>query len=191
MAMLTGLEQLDHRLFFALNQGLSTPLLDWLLWGVSQLADGLVLVLVVGVGLWYFDRQALKRHYLWLILAVLVGALVLQLLKSGVARPRPLNEFATLLQTGEVQINVIGRPLRHRSFPSGHAQAAASVCIYLTCLYRRYWWLWGAGIFLVALSRVYLGVHFPSDVVAGVVLGGLTAIGAWRLQLHQHKIVCH
>lgn len=186
--MLALLERLDHQLFFVLNQGISTPILDHLLWGISILANAGMVILVVGMGFWCGDRQALKRHYGWIILAVLAGGLLVQLLKYGIARPRPLDEFAALLQTGEVQINVIGRRLNRRSFPSGHTQAAASACIYLTCLYPRHWYAWGAGLLLVGLSRVYLGAHFPTDVLAGALLGGLTAAVAWRLQRFRN---CH
>jgi undecaprenyl-diphosphatase len=180
--MIPFLERLDHQLFFALNQGLSMPLFDHLLWWVSVLADALVLTLAIGIGLWWLDRQTFKQHYGWLVFAVLAGGLLVQVLKYSLARPRPLSEFAALLQAGEVHINVIGRRLRHRSFPSGHTQAAASVFTYLVCLYPRRWFFWGGGILLVGLARVYLGVHFPSDVLAGALLGSLTAVGAWRLR---------
>lgn len=180
--MFPFLERLDHQLFFALNQGLSTPWLDHLLWWVSVLGNGTGLVLAAGIGLWLLDRQALKQHYGWLIIAVLMGGMVVQILKYEFARPRPLKEFEALLQAGEVQINIIGRHLSHRSFPSGHAQAAASVFTYLTCLYPRRWYWWGAGLLLIGLSRVYLGVHFPSDVLAGALVGCLTTGGAVRLQ---------
>jgi undecaprenyl-diphosphatase len=184
--MLTQLEYLDHRLFFILNQDLSTPLLDHLLWSVSVLANTGSLLLILGIGLGCCDREALKRHYGWMILAVLVGGLAVQLLKYGIPRPRPLDVFAALIQRGEVHIHVIGRRLHRRSFPSGHTQAAASVCVYLTYLYPRRWYCWGAGLLLVGLSRVYLGVHFPIDVLAGALLGSLTAVGAWRLRQWRH-----
>ncbi len=180
--MLSWLERLDHQLFFVVNQGLSTPLLDYLLWGASVLAHGGVLIVLVGVGLWYVDRQAVTQHMGWILIALLLGALATQLIKYQLNRPRPLNEFAALIQAGTVQINVIGHHLNHRSFPSGHTQGAASVLTYLTLLYPHRWYGYGAGILLVGLSRVYLGVHFPSDVVGGALLGGLCAVGAWRLR---------
>ena len=180
--MLPWLERLDHQLFFLLNQGCAISLLDYLLWGVSVFANAGTLILLVGMSLWWIDRHTFKEHYAWMILAVLVGGLTVQLLKYGVDRPRPLHEFADLLRTGEVQIKVIGRALQHRSFPSGHTQAAASMSTYLACLYPRHWYWWSAGLLLVGLSRVYLGVHFPSDVLAGAILGCLCAVGIWHLQ---------
>jgi undecaprenyl-diphosphatase len=180
--MLVFVERLDHQLFFALNQGLSTPLLDSLLWWASVLGDGIVLTLAAGLGLWWRERQVCKQHYGWLVVAVLVGSVVGQLLKYGFARPRPMNEFAALLQAGAVQFNVIGHSLQHRSFPSGHAQAAAAVCTYLLYLYPHRWYWWGLIPVLIGLSRVYLGAHFPMDVLAGLGLGSLSALGARRLQ---------
>ena len=181
--MLAFLERLDHQLFFALNQGLSTASLDYPLWLVSLLADGVILVTIVGVGLWCVDRQAFKQHYIWLIVAVVVGCLIVQALKYGVARPRPLKEFAAMLQTGVVSITVLGPPLRHRSLPSGHVQATASVSTYLCCLYPRQWYWWGACLLLVGLSRVYVGVHFPLDVLVGAFLGTVSTLGVWHRRL--------
>jgi undecaprenyl-diphosphatase len=180
--MLSYLEHLDHQVFFTVNHSLSSPLLDYFLWWVSLLGDGIPLTLLVGIVLWCIDRQVLKQHYVWLVVAVVAGSLVVQGLKYGLARPRPLTEFADLLQAGTVYINVVGYPLRYRSFPSGHMQAAASVFTYLLCLYPRYWYWWAAGPALIGLSRIYLGVHFPLDVLAGALLGGLSATGAWRWQ---------
>jgi undecaprenyl-diphosphatase len=180
--MLSFLERLDHQLFFALNNGLSSPLLDYLLGWVSLLGHAAPLALAAGAGLWWYDRQVFRQHYAWLVLAVLVGGMLAQGVKYGFGRPRPLAEFATLLQAGEVHISVVGQHLRRRSFPSGHTQAAAAVFVYLTCLYPRCWYMWVTGIFLVGLSRIYVGVHFPADVFAGALLGGLIAWGTWRVQ---------
>jgi membrane-associated phospholipid phosphatase len=171
--MFTFLEGLDHRLFFAVNNGLSTLGLDYLFWMVSVLSSGAGMLIGTAIGLWCFDRRNFKSHFVWIVLALLAGGAIIQVVKYGIGRPRPLSEFALLLQKGEVHINVIGQALRSRSFPSGHAQAAASVCTYLWLLYPRWWSLWTSGLLVAAVSRVYVGVHFPSDVFAGVLLGSL------------------
>lgn len=174
--MLGFLERLDHQLFFALNNGLSTPALDVVFWLFATVGNGGGMLFCALIGLGLFDRRALRRHGVGLILAVIIGAIVMQSLKYGIARPRPLIEFAPLLEQGERYIHVVGKGLQYRSFPSGHAQSAASVFTYLWFLYPRYGVWWGLGMFLAALGRVYVGVHFPADVVAGALLGILSAV---------------
>lgn len=180
--MLARLEQLDHQLFFAINNGWSAPVLDYLFWTLSIFGNGTGMVLGALVLLWWFDRDLVKRHWAWLLLAVLMGAAVMQALKYGIGRPRPLSTFALLVESGQAHINVVGRILSQRSFPSGHAQAAASVLTYLGCLYPRYWLGWGTGILLAAIGRVYVGVHFPSDVMAGAIIGSCSALAVVYLQ---------
>lgn len=180
--MLAQLEQLDHQLFFAINNGWSAPVLDYLFWTLTTFGNGTGMVLGALVLLWWCDRDLVKRHWVWLLLAVFMGAAVMQALKYGIGRPRPLSTFALLVESGQAHINVVGRALSHRSFPSGHTQAAASVLTYLGYLYPRYWLGWGTGILLAAIGRVYVGVHFPSDVIAGAIIGSFSALAVVYLQ---------
>ena len=106
-----------------------------------------------------------------LILGLLVGNLTL---KPLIARPRPYSidtDAYLLIDT-----------LSDYSFPSGHTlccfEAAVSL---LVCGYKR----WGSAAlilaFLVAFSRIYLYVHFPTDVIAGAVLGTIFALIAFTI----------
>jgi undecaprenyl-diphosphatase len=126
--------------------------------------------------------------YLWMarqprlalfILAAAAGAIIcVTLLKIGFDRPRP--DLVPHIMTAETP-----------SFPSGHSTASAAVYLMLGVLLarvqrRRRLRLFFVGLavtitVLVGLSRVYLGVHWPSDVVAGWTLGGGWAIACWLL----------
>ena len=183
--MLTWLESLDHQLFFAVNHGLSSTVLDLLFQGLVPLGDGFLLVLLAGAGLWWRDRPVFTRHFGWLVLAVCVGTLIVQGLKYGVGRPRPLSEFAALIRAGELHINIIGDALRARSFPSGHAQSAAAVGMYLLWLYPRRWQWWSAGIILAGFARIYAGVHFPLDVLVGTCIGVGSVAGVIAIQRYR------
>jgi undecaprenyl-diphosphatase len=114
------------------------------------------------------------------VLAVLLAALLADgLLKSLVDRPRPYVADTTLQTVG-------ARP-GSTSFPSGHAAGSVAAALVLAATWRRA----RAGIWLVAalvaVSRVYLGVHYPTDVVAGALVGwaaGWFALGrtSWRVE---------
>jgi membrane-associated phospholipid phosphatase len=117
-------------------------------------------VLLIPVGAWCLDAR------LWLRLSVYLFASIWlnEVLKVGLHQPRPF----WLSQ----QVQVMG-PDGSFGFPSGHAQHAVVMWGLLAAASHRPW-AWPAAAlaaFLIGLSRVYLGVHFPSDVVGGWLIG--------------------
>lgn len=122
-----------------------------------------------------------KRHAAWMVvLSVGGGALMSSLLKWGFARPRPdLVPHATVVYT--------------QSFPSGHAMLSAVVYLTLGALLARtqaeprvkVYALGAAGALalIVGISRIYLGVHWPTDVLAGWAVGAGWALLCWLVML--------
>lgn len=150
-----------------------TPLLTALMQLFTSFGSIPVLVLVLLSAILLLRRRSPGKGYSLVLLLSSLGAWVVELgLKSAFQRPRPNLEWL---------VDVHGY-----SFPSGHATVA--VAIYGTLGYlmwhaskssiaRR---LWATGMGLLAIlmgaSRVYLGVHYPSDVLAGFAIGSIWAI---------------
>ncbi len=111
-----------------------------------------------------------------LVVAATVWAtdLVAQGIKLTVGRPRPF-------QTRPAADPLIGATVG-TSFPSGHGVTAAAGAVLLAALLPRRAWPWLAVLAAaIAFSRIYVGVHYPSDVVAGVLLGAVGALAAITL----------
>jgi undecaprenyl-diphosphatase len=110
--------------------------------------------------------------------SVLSGWLASTLLKILVARPRP-DIVPHLVEVSDL------------SFPSGHAMVSAVTYLTLGALLARTQryrstriFVMGTGVFLavlIGLSRIYLGVHYPTDVFAGWCAGALWALGCWLI----------
>lgn len=135
---------------------------------VTALGTGLVVLMLVAVASLFLALSG-RRSMALLLLVATAGELVLNtVLKLGFDRPRP-------------QIFAWGTHVVSSSFPSGHATSSVvvySMIAYLAARLERRWWeRWLTGIaaalviVLVCLSRLYLGVHYPSDVAAGFVIG--------------------
>jgi undecaprenyl-diphosphatase len=145
-----------------------TPILDGTMLEITALGTGTVVMMVVGVsGLFLWLTQ--HRYSAMLLFASTAGGLLLNgLLKVRFDRPRP-------------HVITWGTHAVSSSFPSGHAMSATIVygtVAYLAArLQKQMWARWvtlGLAlivIILIALSRIYLGVHYPSDVLAGAIIG--------------------
>ncbi|MCB1896683.1 MAG: phosphatase PAP2 family protein [Zoogloeaceae bacterium] len=151
-----------------------SPVVDavaaWATWLGSLFVLG-PLAMLTAVRLWLGNQV---RNALALVLS-LGGATALgQLAKLALARPRPAL-FAT-----------VGELPNSWSYPSGHGIQAAATVVTLAMLLpdrqRRAGLVVAVALAtLVGATRVYLQVHFPTDVLFGLVAGGLWATGVWRL----------
>ena len=179
--MLDSVIGVDENLFLLINNGFSRPVLDGVMSFFSTAGDatgwisfGLLAIVMLG------GAQAKRRLVLFIVTMVLAGA-ALHGAKTVFDRDRPLKHFQKALETGEARINAPLGPLYHGSFPSGHSQAAFSTAAFFALYYQRRRALLYSAAALVALSRVYVGVHFPFDVLAGAALGWGVAWIVWKM----------
>ena len=103
----------------------------------------------------------------------LACTLIYKWLKSKTSRPRPF-AVSSAVRAG-------ADPLDPFSFPSGHTLHAVAFSLVAVAFYPLLAWLLVPFTLLVAASRVVLGLHYPSDVLAGAALGALIALGALAL----------
>lgn len=133
---------------------------------ILSFVNGLGAVWIVLAALASYARPSRARGAWQVVLAVVVAALVSTAVKPIVNRDRPFK-----IPVSVSHVRVIGERPRDSSFPSTAAATAFAGALALTRVWRsaRFWlWLLAAAI---AVSRVYLGVHYPLDVVGGIVLG--------------------
>ncbi|MBF0169852.1 MAG: phosphatase PAP2 family protein [Nitrospinae bacterium] len=177
------LSSLDASLFFAVNNGLSTPWLDGVMTFFTVAGDfaGWALFGALFILLW--DTPNAKRRLLAFAAALALSGGTVNLIKEVVARDRPLEAFKQGIDAGTVTIHTPYHELVARSFPSGHTQAAFTAALFFVLYYRHRGW--GALLLttasLVGFSRIYVGAHYPADVAAGALLGAAGAWLVWRL----------
>lgn len=155
----------------AVMQWASENRVSWLetfLVELTVLGDWVVVFVVVGVAALFLSLAHRRWSVILLLVANIGGIAISLLLKHGFARPRP--EFFDW-----------GDPVITASFPSGHASNAAiaygTIAYLIARLHHRaivrYAILVAAAllVILISLSRIYIGVHYPSDIVAGLLFG--------------------
>ena len=161
-------QTLDAWVFMSFNvRGTRPKWLDWIMLGFTQLGSafaslGIALILI-------FTGNRLLSYEL--ILGTLSLWLVVELIKLLVHRARP---FIRL-----VQVRIVGYRPRGRSFPSGHTSQVFFMATLIAQHFHLNGWVWillYAVAFLVGITRMYVGAHYPRDVIAGAILGS-----AWGL----------
>ena len=174
----------DYYVIFALRKSAKEPVPigpTWLQEAARDLTSlgSIIVLLIITFAVAGYLFLAQKLGVAWLMLIAVLGGLALNnLLKFVFARPRPdVVSHATRVFT--------------TSFPSGHATLSAITYLTIAALLARAYPLPLLDLYfislaasltvLIGLSRIYLGVHFPTDILGGWCIGTAWAIGCWVL----------
>lgn len=161
-----------------LLRAIQAPAAAWLdtaAQAVTMLGESFLLLLPVCAVYWSISRERGET----MILSVLCSLFFNHALKAVFMRPRPIGAQGIRSLRVETATG--------SSFPSGHTQHAAAVYTALACAFRKRWLRAAALVLivLVGMSRLYLGVHWPSDAAAGALLGAGIAWAVSRLSYYR------
>ena len=181
--MMDALLQLDHSLFLAIHLGLACDLLDFLLPLFRNKLFWAPLYVYLLAAVWYQHRKV----FWGFILAVAMLVTVSDTLSSKVVKP--VVERLRPCRTPGLMEEV--RPLvgcgGGYSFTSSHATNHFALAVFLMGTFSRKRkktrWLWLLWAGVISISQIYVGVHFPLDILGGTLLGCLVGWGILRLYL--------
>jgi undecaprenyl-diphosphatase len=186
---------MDQAAFHFINTQLTNPALDIPMAALSSWAVWWPLAILAGVAIFLLGGFHARAMLLAAVLAVGINdGLVCRTLKDMVGRPRP-NDTVSGVRTIDlaratprllavtlplrVKISDVKKPPnRGKSFPSSHAANCFALATVISVFYRRRGWIAFVPAVLVALSRMYVGVHWPLDVLAGCLIGVLCGLGS-------------
>ena len=191
--MIEAITNIDLSILRFIHDSLHFPVLNEIMWFITHLAEPFMcpiyplVFIAVGLFIYYKRHKENRLDYSWrdkfdfaklgfmMGVALILGLIVCNLtLKPLIARTRPyeLEGFADLIMIERQS---------EKSFPSGHSVAvfemAFAAAYYCVKKNRKGWAVFAyAMAALVAYSRLYVGVHYPSDVVAGAAIGTICGI---------------
>lgn len=152
----------DNYILFVINKYIQNKYLDKLMPVVTSMGNLGIIWIIMAIAL-ILDkpyREIGDVVILTLIISTIVGE---GIVKHIIRRVRPCNQKNSL--------NIlISKPMSY-SFPSGHTLSSFAVAEVLSMYFTEYKLIFMIIAFLIALSRIYLYVHYPTDVIAGIILG--------------------
>jgi undecaprenyl-diphosphatase len=174
-SVIERLEALDAALFRAVNSDLHNRFFDWLMPILSDDHRAKPLFLATFLLLLVFGKRRGRWAALLVIPLIAISDQVSSnWLKDAFDRSRPCITLP--------DVRLVGTGCSDRgSMPSSHAANMAAAALHFAFFYRRLWAPLAAIAFLVGLSRVYVGVHYPADVLVGFAVGAAAALAVQAL----------
>jgi undecaprenyl-diphosphatase len=165
------LQYIDERLFLILNRDIANKFFDYIFPVITNGYFWIIPGIIAAI--WFLIKEKKKAIYILLLSLATVSLsdpLAVRIIKPLVGRERPCSP--------NVLINGGRFLLEHKtsfSFPSAHATNAFAQAMLFAFFYRQFAVWFFSLAFLIGFSRIYVGVHYPSDVLAGACLGMLVA----------------
>lgn len=187
--MIESIIQLDKSLFYFINVTLSNPVTDFIMPIITNGKYWLPVYIALFIYLIFFNhiknQEYINRNnnynffknliiynklgiaiaIILALSAILADQISANLIKDIVGRLRPCKELEN--------INLLVNCGAGKSFPSAHATNNFAAAVTLSYFFRKYIYIFITIATLVALSRVFVGVHYPVDITAGAILGTL------------------
>ncbi|MCY6485693.1 phosphatase PAP2 family protein [Clostridium aestuarii] len=172
MNILKQIENKDIALLKIINSSLHCKILDYIMFPITYLGSILFSVLFCIITI-LTPNKTIHSLGINSCISLVCSSAVVRLIKTSVNRIRPF------LKISNLKINKI--EIDNYSFPSGHTTAAFSMAVTTSLFYPS---MTQGSIFLaccVGISRMYFGVHYPTDVLAGTFLGTITSVSVYYL----------
>ena len=151
------------------NKAGSSKALDYFFGALTWLGSGPPMAFLIGLYLWFYRRETFLKDFLFVVGLLLFAGFIAQVFKHYFNRFRPLSYLGQ-------DTRVLGDLLYSYSFPSGHSTAAFAAASFMIFVLPKYWLAFFIIASLIAFSRIYVGAHFPIDVVCGSILGSSVAL---------------
>ncbi|UZQ52175.1 phosphatase PAP2 family protein [Clostridium kluyveri] len=160
--MMSLIQKLDNYILYAIKKYVQNKYLDILMTIITAMGNLGLIWIIIAVAL-LLDKPYRLIGYI-VIFTLVVSTIVGEgIIKHIVRRVRPCN------QQDNVSL-LIRKPISY-SFPSGHTVSSFAAAEVLSMYFTQYKLTFIAIAFLIALSRLYLYVHYPSDIIAGIIVG--------------------
>ena len=170
---MTFIQNIDFSILIWIQENIRCAFLDVVMPFLSRICDDGEIWILFGIVLLFFKKY--RRYGIFVLVAMLLGTLIgNEILKPIIARPRPCHIYEML---PEMLVDVP----KSFSFPSGHTTSSVIAATVLTRANKKLGFVAIPLAFLIAFSRMYLFVHFPTDILGGTVLG--FAIGFFTVTL--------
>lgn len=173
-SLISLLSYLNIFSFYWINHGLDNRLFDFFMPFITDFGSILAWLIIFGL-MFLFGGQKTRKIAFLGVVALILANIVVYSLKYFVAEPRP---FLTL-----ANVDLLVHAEETFSFPSGHAASSFAAAFIIGCKYRlnlkgkTYSLFYPLMIFaaVVGFSRIYIGVHYPYDVLVGAIIGVLSS----------------
>ncbi len=160
--MKKGLKWFDDKLIEILNDRIKNDFLDSFMLKFTNLG-GVIFTTFFTLALILFGKGKARFIGIQAAVTLIISQAITYSLKALLSRERPYNKLKSL--------NTFGIILKDYSFPSGHSSASFSIATTIAFNMPKLSILVLAIALTIGISRVYLGVHYPTDVAAGIILG--------------------
>lgn len=156
------LKKFDDLFIEIINNKMRNRYFDYIMYRITHLGSATFSAILM-FSLMFFGNREIKNIGVELFVVLAISQIIVHSLKKLLSRERPYK----ILE----QLNTFGINLKDYSFPSGHTAASFSIATTMALNIPKISIVVFLLASIVAISRIYLGVHYPTDVAAGIIIG--------------------